>query len=450
MTEVYSRQRKLAPDVVGSDKRKQTSLLGIANKAKTNRQHRFRDLYRILNAEYLLHCFGTLNKNAASGIDKISWREYEENLHANIDLLVDKLKSKKYKAKLIRRSYIPKANGKQRPLGIPAIEDKLLQTAVAKILEAIYEQDFLPCSYGYRSDRSAKDAVRDITFDLQYGKFGYIVEADIKAFFDNMDHDWLITMLKLRIDDKAFLRLIQKWLKAGVLDTDGYVTHPDTGSPQGSPVSPVLANVYLHYALDLFFEKVQKPKSYGEALICRYCDDFVCAFRFKDDAERFYCALPERLKKFNLVVASEKTHILRFSRFNPTIKNRFTFLGFEFFWNKDRKGVPRVIRRTDRRRLRSACQRIKGWIKTNRHLPCMEFFKGLNIRLKGHYNYYGVIGNARSICRFYNWATICTFKWLNRRGGKKKSFNWEQFQTFMLKVIVKPKITEVKCRRVFA
>ena len=451
LTEVRSSQRKLVPDTVGSDKRKPTSLRGIAEKAKADKRHRFRDLYRCLNVEFLLDCWPDLNKDAASGVDGVTWQAYAENLHANVEALVRRLKSKRYRAKLVRRHYIPKENGKERPLGIPVIEDKLLQAACAKLLTAIYEQDFLAFSHGYRPERGAGDAVRDLTFDLQYGKYGYVVEADIKGFFGEMDHDWLLRMLRLRIDDEAFVGLIRKWLKAGILEIDGKVIYPDTGTPQGGVVSPVLANVYLHYALDLWFEKVVKPHCSGEALISRYADDWVCAFRYREDAERFYQVLPKRLSKFRLELAQEKTRILRFSRFHPSMKRRFTYLGFEFFWKEDRQGTPRVKRRTARNRLQGACRRIKEWIKLNRHLPGREFFRRLNARLRGHYNYYGVRGNSHSLYRFFDWAMKCMFKWLNRRGGKRKSFNKARFyQVLDLVNIARPRITEVRRRRVFA
>ncbi len=266
------------PDTVGSEQHEPTSLRGIAEKAKADKQHRFRDLYRELTAEYLLRCWPFLNKDAASGVDRIMADDYEKDLHGNIQLLAERLKVKKYRAKLVRRVWIPKENGKERPLGIPALEDKLVQLACAKLLTAIYEQDFLASSYGYRPKRSAKHAVQDLTFDLQYGSYGYIVEADVKGFFDHMDHDWLLKMLSLRIDERAFLNLIRKWLKAGILETDGTVINPETGTPQGGIVSPILANVYLHFALDLWFEKVVKPQCIGEAMICRYADDWICAF----------------------------------------------------------------------------------------------------------------------------------------------------------------------------
>ena len=326
-----------------------------------------------------------------------------------------------------------------------------MQLACAKLLAAIYEQDFLDCSYGYRPTRGALDAVRDLTFDLQYGKYGYVVEVDVKGFFDHLDHTWLLDMLWVRIDDRAFLHLIRKWLKAGILETDGQVLHPETGTPQGGTVSPVLANVYLHYALDLWFDKVVKPHCRGEALLCRYADDWVCAFRFQDDAERFFRVLPKRLEKFHLQVAPEKTHLLRFSRFHPSMQRRFTFLGFEFSWMPDRHGVPRVTRRTARKKLQSACRRITEWIKQHRHLPGREFFQGLNARLRGHYNYYGVRGNSHALNRFFHWAMDCTFKWLNRRSGTRKSYTWEQFARVLDRIkIARPRITEVSRRRVFA
>lgn len=439
------------PDTVGSEHHEPTSLRAIANKAKADKHHRFRDLYRCLNAEFLLTCWGDLNKNAASGVDGVTAREYAQNLHGNLQALAERLKAKRYRTKLVRRRYIPKENGKERPLGIPALEDKLVQLASAKLLTAIFEADFLASSYGYRPGRGTQGAVYDLTFDLQYGSYGYLVEADIKGFFDHMDHDWLLQMLQQRIDDRAFLNLIRKWLKAGILETDGSIVHPETGTPQGGIVSPVLANVYLHYALDLWFEKVVKPQCGGDAMICRYADDWVCAFRYRDDAERFYRVLPKRLEKFHLEVAPEKTKTLRFSRFHPSMKRRFTFLGFEFYWKEDRKGVPRVMRRTSRKKLQAASRRIKEWIRKNRHLPGRDFFKGLNARLRGHYNYYGIRGNSRSLKRYFDWAMACAFKWLNRRGGKRRSWTWGLFNQVLDRVgIARPRITEDGRRRRYA
>jgi RNA-directed DNA polymerase len=318
LTEVRSPQRQLVPDSVGSDQHKSTFLRGIANKAKADKQHRFRDLYGCLNADFLVDCWQELNRDAASGIDGVTAAAYEENLQANIEALAERLKLKRYRAKLVRRTYIPKENGKERPLGIPVLEDKLVQKAGAKLLMAIYEEDFLSCSYGYRPGRGPLDAVRDLTFDLQYGCYGYVVEADVKGFFDHLDHDELVKMLSLRIDDRAPRWLIRKGLKAGCLSTDGPVIHPETGTPQGGVISPVLANVYWHYALDLGFEEVVQPLLAGEAWLSRLADDGVCAFRYQEDAERFYGVLPKRLEQFKLEVALEKPRILRFSRFQPS------------------------------------------------------------------------------------------------------------------------------------
>jgi group II intron reverse transcriptase/maturase len=427
LTEVRSPQRQLAPDKVGLEQGEPTFLRGIANKARSNQQHRFRDLYRCLNEELIYHAWEALNKRAASGVDKVTAEAYAGDLHGNIQRLVERLKAKRYRTKLVRRVYIPKENGKQRPLGIPALEDRLVQSAVTKVLTAIYEQDFLDCSYGYRAGRSAHDAVSELTRELQFGPYHTVVEADIRGFFDHMDHDWLLEMLEQRIDDRAFLGLIRKWLKAGILETDGEVIHPETGTPQGGIVSPILANVYLHYALDLWFDRVVKKSCRGKAVLVRYADDWVCAFEHEDDAERFYQALPKRLEKFGLEVAQEKTNMLLFSRRCLRKGHRFIFVGFEFYWDKDRKGLPRVKRRTAPKKLQGAGRRIKAWIKKSRHISKRDFVRGLNRRLTGHYNYFGVIGNGRSINRFYLWAMECTFKWLNRRGGKRKSFTQETF-----------------------
>ena len=278
-------------------------------------------------------------------------------------------------------------------------------------------------------------------FNLQYGKYGYVVEADIKGFFNHMNHDWLLRMLKERIDDAPFLNLIQKWLRAGILETDGKIIHPETGTPQGGIVSPVLANVYLHFALDLWFEKIVKKHCEGDAMIIRYADDFICAFQYQKDAGKFYKALPKRLGKFHLSLAPDKTAMIRFSRFHLSRSRMIIFLGFETYWTKDKQGKPRVMQRTARSRLQGACSRIKAWIKENRHLKGIKFIKALNRRLQGHYNYYSVVGNLRSLWSFYIWSIKCSFKWLNRRGGKRKSFTWAAFAKAIERLgLVKPKL----------
>jgi RNA-directed DNA polymerase len=443
--------RTLRPDTGGPDHQKPTSLQGIANTARVNKQHRVRALYRCLDAELLLDGWQDLNKEAARGVDNVPAEAYGANRHATIEALVQRLKAQRYRATLVRRCYRPKEHGKVRPLGIPALEDKLVQLAWAKLWMAIYAQDFLDGSDGYRPGRGALDAVRDLPFDLHYGTYGSVVEGDVKGFFDHLDHTWLEDRLRVRIDDRAFLRLIRTWLKAGILDTEGHVIHPETGTPQGGTVSPVLAKAYLPYALDVWFAKGGKAHCRGEAMLGRDADDWVCAFRYQDDAERFYRVLPKRLAKFNRQVAPEKTRLLRFSRLHPGMQRRFTLLGFAFFWMPDRQGAPRVKRRTARKKLQAACQRITAWIRQPRHLPGRECYRRLPPRLQGHSNYYGLQGNARSLQRLFERAMRSVCKWRHRRGGKRQSFTWEQFPQGLDRIkIARPRITEAKRRRVYA
>ncbi|MCG2820517.1 MAG: group II intron reverse transcriptase/maturase, partial [Candidatus Atribacteria bacterium] len=352
----------------------QTSLQGIAKKAKLNKKHRFRDLYRLLNEENLLDSWKYLNNKAASGVDKISMKEFEANLLTNIQGLVTSLKEKRYRAKLVRRVNILEEKDKYRSLGIPTIGDKLIQKAVARILEAIYEQDFLSCSYGYRPTIGAKDTVKDLSATLARGRYNYILDADLQGFFDHINHQWLLKMLEERIDDRPFILLITKWLKAGVLSADGKILHPVTGTPQGGIVSPILANIYLHYVLDLWFEKKVKPNCKGEAYLCRYADDFICAFRCKDDVEEFYITLIKRLNKFGLSLSPDKTRIIRFSRFEKGT-NYFEFLGFEFRWATSRKGKDIIRRRTSRKKLLSSLERFTLWCRKCRNFRLREIFK---------------------------------------------------------------------------
>lgn len=428
---------------VGLGKQEITSLRGIAKRAQACKQHRFQNLYGLIDERLLRQCWEDLNKRAASGVDGVTAGKYEEDLSGNIDRLAQRLKTKRYRTKLVRRCYIPKDNGKVRPLGISALEDKLVQVCCARLLTSIYEQDFLPNSYGYRPGKSAKDAVSDLGFNLQYGSYGYAVEADIRGYFDRIDHDWLMQMLELRIDDAAFLGLIRQWLKAGILDVDGEVIHPVTGSPQGGIVSPILANVYLHYVLDLWFERTVKPRIDGKAMLIRYADDYVVMFQYRADASRFFREMHNRLGKFGLELSLEKSGLRRLSRFEPGLHHRIEFLGFEIYWGQAYDGEIRVKQRTARKRLHAAIARIKAWVKNNRHLKGEDFVTALNRRLVGHYNYYGVKSNERSVKRFFDEAIECAFKWLNRRGGKRNSFNWSSFVRALNKLgVAKPRVTQ--------
>lgn len=428
----------------------QTSLRGIANKAKQDKKHRFGNLYGLLDQKALYEAWKDINKRAAAGVDKITAKEFAEQLEHNLKGLHTDLKEKKYKARLIRRVNIPKGEGKTRPLGIPTIKDKVLQRAVARILEAIYEQDFQKSSYGYRPGTGPLKAVQELTEEIQGikgNRYGYIVEADIKGFFTNIDHQWQMEMLKQRIKDGQLLRLIKKWLKAGILETDGKVIHPITGSPQGAIVSPVLANIYLHYALDLWFEKVVKPRCQGEAYLCRFADDFICAFRYKQDAERFYKALGKRLNKFELELAEEKTKIISFSRFRKEENASFEFLGFEFRWQVSHKGKDIITRRTSRSKLRKSLKAFTEWCKENRNKRLKRIVEMLNAKFRGYFNYYGVIGNSEGLREFYQIAIKILYKWLNRR-SQKRSFGWIEYESKMKGYgLITPRIKAVPNRQ---
>jgi len=420
----------------------QTFLRAIAEKADRDPRHRFGDLYRWLNHDVLRLCFYRLRKDAASGVDGVSFQEYERNLEKNLTDLVGRLKRKAYRARLVRRKYIPKGPGKFRPLGLPVLEDKLVQSAATQILLAIYEVDFLPCSYGYRPGLRAHDAIKALTDELQWGGHQFVVEADIKGFFDHVQWEWLERMLAQRIQDGAFLRLIGKWLRAGVLEEDGRVVHPQTGTPQGGVISPVLANIYLHYALDLWWERVWKPRQQGRCRMIRYADDFVACFAYRHEAERFERTLPERLAKFGLEVAADKTQTLRFGSNGGPHNGRFDFLGFEFYWEADRQGKPRVKRRTATKKWRAGVQRMTDWIKTHRHQPLSRTMTTLRAKLQGTWNYYGLIGNGRRMQLFHAATCRTVHKWLNRR-SQRRSITWPAFNRMLARFQVpRPRIVE--------
>ena len=417
-----------------------TELNAITFKAQHNPRHRFQNLYGLLSEDCLYQSWGQLNKQAAAGVDGITMPEYQQQLVSHISRLSEALKHKRYRANDIKRVFIPKANGKQRPLGLPTVDDKLVQQSVSQILQHIWEADFLPNSYGYRPNKSAHQAVESTVLNLQYRGYGYIVEADIKGFFNNLDHDWLIRMLKQRIDDNAILNVISQWLKARIKSPEGQFERPQSGTPQGGIISPVLANIYLHYALDLWFEKQVKPRMCGRAMLIRYADDFVCAFQYANDAERFYKVLPKRLKKFNLEVAEDKTSLLRFSRFHPSRKRQFVFLGFAFYWAKDAQGRPRLRRRTAAEKLRSSLNEFYQYIKAKRSIKLNLWIPQLKRKLLGYRNYFGLPDNSRSLDRLYSYVLQSLFKWLNRRSGRR-SYNWSNFkQMLMYFGIEKPRV----------
>lgn len=407
-----------------------TTLQGIANKASLDPSYRFRNLFGLLTIGFLMGCWRFINPKAAAGVDRLTAREYGTNLLENLTNLVETVKAEAYRSKWVLRKYIPKLNGKMRPLGIPAIADKVLQMAVTKILEAIYEAEFLPCSYGYRPRRGALDAVRDVSRTLQNGEYHFVVEADIQGFFDHIDHEKLLAILAERIDDRPFLGLIQRWLKTGILEPDGRVILPEAGSPQGGIVSPILANLYLHKVLDQWFEETVKSHCQGAAYFVRYADDFVAAFQYETEAQRFYAVLGKRLGKYGLTLAAEKTRLLRFSRNDRRNSEGFEFLGFEFRWGFSRWRKPCVKKRTATLKYRAALANLKVWMRENSHRPKREFFAQLAAKLRGYYQYYGVRGNYERIGDFFYQAKRMLYQILNRR-SQRKSYNWKGFAALL-------------------
>jgi group II intron reverse transcriptase/maturase len=366
------------------------------------------------------------DNNKASGVDKETKTTYAKNLDENIDYLLERMKTFSYRPQPVRRTFIEKEDKNEaRPLGIPAYEDRLVQGVIAEILNCIYESKFYDFSYGFREARDCHMAIKDLD-KILFGETNWIVDADIKGFFDNVDHKWLMKFLAHDIGDKNLLRYITRFLKSGVME-QGKFTETDSGVPQGGLCSPVMANVYLHYVLDMWFEIRVKKTSRGMAEIVRYADDFVCCFQYEDDARNFYEALIERLSKFGLEISQDKSQIIKFGRNAGNDAGKFDFLGFTFAGGKSRNGKFTVKPRTSEKKLKAKRVKASKWIWKNMHTPIGTLVYKLNAKLRGHYNYYGISHNYKKLLGFYRYNVRELFKALNRRGGKRK-LNWERYR----------------------
>lgn len=416
----------------------ETKLARITEIAKERPNEKFTSLAHLINRDMLIECHRQLENRKAPGVDGVTKRDYAENLERNVENLVKRMKRQAYKPQAVKRVYIPKpGTSKMRPLGIPAYEDKLVQLALSRILNAIYETDFLGCSFGFRPGRGCHDALKVLNNIIEKRNVNFIVDADIKGFFDHVDHEWLMKFLQHRIADPNVLRLIARFLKAGVMEA-GMVYDTPEGTPQGGVISPLLANVYLHYALDLWFEKVVRPNCRGEAYMVRYADDFVCCFQYENEAKQFYEALIKRLGKFNLEIAQDKTRIIAFGR-NATNYCRqngkrkpdtFDFLGFTHYCSKSRKGWFRVKRKTSRKKFCNSLYRCKLWLKENLNTPTKDVMKKLCLKLLGYYRYYSITDNLPTVDNFQDKVRRMLFKWFNRR-SQRKTFNWVKYVLFL-------------------
>ena len=381
----------------------------------------------------------------ASGVDRVTKQEYDENLQENLENLICRMKSFSYRPQPVRRAYIQKEGGKgQRPLGIPSYEDKLVQGAMAIVLNNIYESLLYDFSYGFRQGKSQHQAVKAVNDIIMFHKVSYVVDCDIRGFFDNLDHEWLMKFLEHDIADKNFLRYIKRFLKSGVIE-DLKFYESDRGTIQGGVISPVLANVYLRYVLDMWFDKVVKKQCRGEAYIVRYADDFICMFQYKDEAEEFYSSLKTRLAKFKLEIAEDKSKVIAFGRFARKDSkdgkvDTFDFLGFTRICGKTRNGKFSVVHRTSRKKMKAKKANAKEWLREHMHDHIKVLIPALNKKLTGHYNYYGVSGNSIGLWGFYEYVKRQLFKTLRRRGQKQR-LTWEKFERILeFNPIAKPSI----------
>jgi group II intron reverse transcriptase/maturase len=402
----------------------------VAERARREPNERILALAHLIDIAALNRAYERQRQNAAVGLDGITKEQYGQDLEARLTDLHERLKSKGYRHQPIRRVHIPKENGQTRPIGISAFEDKLVQDAVREVLEAIYEQDFLSCSYGFRPGRSAHDAVRELDGAVHRGQVNWILEADIVSFFDSVDRKALMEMLRCRIADESLMRLIGKCLHVGVLDGANY-SEPELGTAQGSVLSPLLGNVYLHHVLDLWFEREVKPRMRGRAELLRYCDDFAMCFEREDDARRVMEVLGKRMGRYGLTLHPDKTRLLPFRR-PPSHQTgghgpaTFDFLGFTFYWVRSRKGRWWMTCKTRSGRLRRLVVAVGDWCRRHRHLPVKAQHAALTRRMVGHFNYFGVSGNFRSLQLVVEEVKRIWYKWLRRRSQRHR-LTWERF-----------------------
>lgn len=430
-----------------------TKLAGIAKVARERPQEKFTSLAHLINEEMLIICHNEMDGKKATGIDAITKQVYGENLEPNLKDLVQRMKRHAYRPQPVRRVYIPKpGTSEQRPLGIPAYEDKLVQAALAKIFTAIYEQEFLDSSFGFRPNRSCHDAIKVLNAMLMKRPINHIVDVDIKGFFNHVNHDWMIKFIEHRIQDPNIIRLIKRFLKAGILE-EGIKYDTTEGTPQGGIISPIISNIYLHYVVDLWFEKCVRKQCRGAAYMVRYADDNIFCFENEKEANAFYKVLPERLSKFGLEISAEKSKIIAFGR-NARKKDdddddgttsggkpeTFDFLGFKHYCSKSRNGKFRIKRKTSSKKFRASLLRFKLWIQENRHMPSETLMKKLRRKLQGYYHYYGITDNSVMMRKFLEELRKHLFKNLNRR-SQRRSYNWGKFPLFLKKYpLPKPKI----------
>ena len=439
------REGRTVPDSAAGDTWVKLTL--ITGHARQNPTFRFTCMYHLLNKGFLRANFLLLDKHKAVGIDGITWEEYAGNLEENLTRLESELMRRVYKPKPSRRVYIPKNEHEKRPLGISAIESKIVESSVKQLLESIYEVDFLPCSYGFRPERGCHDALEALYQTITYKPVNYVVEADIKGFFDNVPHERLMDFLKIRIGDTSLLELIGKFLKAGYVDK-GKWNETEQGTPQGSIMSPMLSNIFLHYTLDKWFEETVRRHIRGYARLIRYADDFVVAVQYQEDAYKIEKAIKNRFAKYGLQIHPTKSRCISFGRFERTNAERsgrkantFDFLGFTHYCDKTRKGKFKVGRKTQKKKFVKACKAIHTWLKAIRNMvEAKEWWPILAAKMRGHYNYYGIRGNCRGIWRFYTVTKQKVFYWLNRRSQKRSMFYAEYEQYLKSFPLPKPEI----------